>query len=280
MNNDKMLTRIGNLLRQAEGTDNQSEADAFTETAQRLATTHSVSLELARAAAGARDKTAVPITRHCVIGERGKKGLRTYVSLMLAIATNNNVRCDIAHNSTFVIRYGFESDIDVVDALYASLIVQMVKASEVYLQSGDWKNTKIQRLVPYRDECGHRYQRWETRTPNRLQARIEFQAGYSAHIDERLSAAREQATRDIDATNGVDDSRPGSAPSAELVLKGKDVAVADHYKKSSVARGSYRANSRATTYSQAARDAGAAAAAKAQIGEQATLGGSARKLTA
>lgn len=280
MNNDKMLTRIGNLLRQAEGTDNQSEADAFTEAAQRLATTHSVSLELARTAAGARDKTAVPITRTSTIGKRGKKGLRTYVGLMSAIANTNSVRLDIATNSTFVIQYGFESDVNTVDALYASLVVQMVKASELYLRSGEWKNTRIHRLVAYRDEYGRRYQQWEARTPNRLQARIEFQVGYAVRIGKRLAAAREQATRDIDATNGVGDTRSAGAPSAELVLKGKDVAVNDHYKKVSPARGSYRANSRSTTYGQAARDAGAAAADKAQIGEQVALGGSARKLTA
>ena len=38
MTDDKMLARIAALLRQAEGTDNSHEADAFMGAAQRLAT--------------------------------------------------------------------------------------------------------------------------------------------------------------------------------------------------------------------------------------------------
>ena len=37
MTDDKMLARIAALLRKAEGTDNQHEADAFMAAAQRLA---------------------------------------------------------------------------------------------------------------------------------------------------------------------------------------------------------------------------------------------------
>jgi hypothetical protein len=49
MTDDKMLARIAALLRQAEGTDNQHEADAFMAAAQRLATATSIDLALARA---------------------------------------------------------------------------------------------------------------------------------------------------------------------------------------------------------------------------------------
>lgn len=278
MNNDKLLTRIGNLLRQAEGTDNAAEAEAFTEAAQRLATTHSVSLELARATAGSRDKAISPIQRRCGIGERGKKGLRTYVALMLAIAKNNNVKIDIATNSTFVVQYGFESDIDTVDALYSSLVVQMVKACEAFLQSGEWRNTRIQRQVTRRGAYGS-YTDWEERVPTQLQARLEFQTGYAHKIGERLAAGRAQATADIDAANAVDATCTDKR-SAELVLRGKDVAVADHYKATSKARGSYRGNRRGKTYGAAARQAGADAAAQARLSGQNSIGGSRRKLSA
>ena len=83
--NEKLLTRIGNLLRQAEGTDNEHEAASFTEAAQRLATSNSIDLELARARASDRDKPRVPITRMIEIGEKGKKGLRNYVQLFLSL---------------------------------------------------------------------------------------------------------------------------------------------------------------------------------------------------
>jgi hypothetical protein len=46
---DRLVDRVGKLLAQAEGTDNEHEAAAFVERAQQLATEHAVDLELARA---------------------------------------------------------------------------------------------------------------------------------------------------------------------------------------------------------------------------------------
>jgi hypothetical protein len=54
MTDDKMLARIAALLRQAESTDNTHEADAFMAAAQRLATTTSIDLAVARAHAATR----------------------------------------------------------------------------------------------------------------------------------------------------------------------------------------------------------------------------------
>ena len=48
MTDDKMLARIAALLRQAEGTDNAHEAEAFMAAAQRLATATSIDLAVAR----------------------------------------------------------------------------------------------------------------------------------------------------------------------------------------------------------------------------------------
>ena len=45
------------------------------------------------------------------------------------IASANDVKCDVASNSTFVYAYGFAEDIDASHALYASLVMQMVKSS-------------------------------------------------------------------------------------------------------------------------------------------------------
>jgi len=49
MSDPKMLERIAALLRQAENTDNPHEAEAFMSAAQRLATTTSIDLAVARA---------------------------------------------------------------------------------------------------------------------------------------------------------------------------------------------------------------------------------------
>ena len=136
MSEDKMLARIAALLRQAENTDNTHEADAFMAAAQRLATTTSIDLAVARAHAATRTAAQVPVQRTITIGEAGTKGLRTYVQLFVLIGLANDLKCDVASNSTFVYAYGFAEDIDATHALYASLVMQMVKASEAYIASG------------------------------------------------------------------------------------------------------------------------------------------------
>src|ERR1700730_16600601 len=145
MPDDKMLARIAALLRQAEGTDNAHEAEAFMAAAQRLATATSIDLAVARSARsmglGASAKAQDPVQRTITIGNAGTKGLRTYVQLFAVIAAANDVKVDVASNSTFVYAYGFAEEIATRHALYASLVMQMVRASESYLASGKHRPT-------------------------------------------------------------------------------------------------------------------------------------------
>src|SRR5271163_2088821 len=140
MTDDKMLARIAALLRQAEGTDNAHEADAFMSAAQRLATVASIDLAVARSHAANRSAAQGPTQRTVTVGAPGTKGLRTYVQLFVGIAVANDVRCDVASNSTFLYAYGFAEDIDASHALYASLVVQMVRASEA---RGTWQASRV-----------------------------------------------------------------------------------------------------------------------------------------
>src|SRR5260370_39086600 len=112
MTDDKMLARIAALLRQAEGTDNAHEADAFMTAAQRLATAASIDLAGARSHATNRSAAQAPTQRTVTIGTAGSKGLRTYVQLFVLIATANDVRCDIASDSTLLYAYGVAADMD------------------------------------------------------------------------------------------------------------------------------------------------------------------------
>src|SRR6478752_647585 len=141
MSNDKMLARIAALLRQAEGTDNVHEAEAFMTAAQRLATATSIDLAVARAHSAQRTAAQAPVQRTITIGEPGTRGLRTYVQLFVVIAMANDVKCDVASNSTYVYAYGFGEDIDASHALYAGLLVQMVRASDTYIASGAHRPT-------------------------------------------------------------------------------------------------------------------------------------------
>ena len=237
MTDDRMLARIAALLRQAEGTDNPHEAEAFMTAAQRLATSTSIDLAVARAHAATRTAAQVPTTRTITIGEPGSRGLRTYVQLFAGIATANDVRCDVASNSTYVYAYGFAEDIDTSHALYASLVVQMVRACDVYLATGAHRPTPT------------------------ITARLNFQLAFGSRIAQRLAEARDQARR------AATEDR-SAAPGTALALRNKEVELRDHYRTQSRARGTWRASSSSAGYSSAARRAGDRA------GQQARLGGS------
>lgn len=240
MTDDKMLARIGALLRQAEGTDNAHEAEAFMAAAQRLATATSIDLAVARSHADKRTKSQMPVQRTITIGEPGRRGLRTYVQLFVVIAAANDVKCDVASNSTFVYAYGFGEDIDASHALYASLVMQMVRASEAYISSGAHRPTPT------------------------ITARLNFQLAFGARVGQRLIEAKEEAEKEA-----TEDRRPGTA----IALRNKDVELKDFYRQTSAARGTWRATSATAGYSSAARRAGDRAGRKARLGGSPELAG-------
>ena len=254
---DKLLTRIGNLLRQAEGTDNEHEAETFTQAAQRLATAASIDLEVARQAAANRDSAATPTLTQIHLGERGKRGLKTFAQLFVEIAKANDVQVDIAHNSTYVVAYGYSTDIRVVEALYASLVVQMAAAGDAYIKVGEWRNHSINRRVRRRS-----YGRMETvveRGPlSAVTARIQFHTAFAYTVGQRLAEAREAAINDSNSATEA------AGTSTALVLKGKEVAVQDFYKRTSSARGTWNSG-RANAYSDHAHRAGARAGSSATL---------------
>lgn len=235
-----MLARIAALLRQAEGTDNQHEADAFMSAAQRLATATSIDLAVARSHSAERTKAQMPVQRTITIGEAGTKGLRTYVQLFVVIGLANDVKCDVASNSTFVYAYGFAEDIDATHALYASLVFQMVKASESYIASGAHRPTPT------------------------ITARLNFQLAFGARIGQRLEQAKEEAQQEADRND-----RPGTA----IALRDKDIELKSFYRQASRARGTWRATSASAGYSSAARRAGDRAGKRARLGPSPELSG-------
>ena len=92
ISDDKMLARIAALLRQAEGTDNAHEAEAFMSAAQRLATATSIDLAVARSHADKRTPAQTPVQRTITIGTAGSKGLRTYVQLFVVVPAATSER--------------------------------------------------------------------------------------------------------------------------------------------------------------------------------------------
>ncbi|MBV9320338.1 MAG: DUF2786 domain-containing protein [Mycobacterium sp.] len=242
MSDDKMLARIAALLRQAEGTDNLHEAEAFMAAAQRLATATSIDLAVARAHSAKRTAAQTPVQRTITIGIAGTRGLRTYVQLFVVIAAANDVRCDVATNSTFVYAYGFAEDIDASHALYASLVVQMVRASDSYIASGAHRPTPT------------------------ITARLNFQLAFGARIGQRLADAREQTRQEAQKDRG-------RAPGTAIALRDKDIELRDYYGSASTARGTWQANRASAGYSSAARRAGDRAGKRARLGNNPELSG-------
>ncbi|TKV56923.1 DUF2786 domain-containing protein [Nakamurella flava] len=273
---DKDLARIAALLRKAEGTDNEHEADAYLQAAQRLATLSSVDLAVARAHTSQREQRVVPTQRTITIGESGKRGLRTYVLLFVVIGQANNLTCDVARDSTRVYAYGFGSDIDLTEALYASLVVQMVRASDAYIKSGDHSRELVLRQVETADRRGRRATRTVARPVHATTARISFQEAFAARIGRRLMEAKQESERAAVAA-----SRPGtgaaSAGAAEtgvaLVLRAREVELAEHYATQSQARGRWGGVSSSVPRAGRAQRAGDQAGRRARLGAEREIGG-------
>ncbi|NKY60282.1 DUF2786 domain-containing protein [Nocardia flavorosea] len=264
---ERLLTRIGGLLRQAESTDNEHEAEAFLAAAQRLATRSSIDLAVARAHTRDRERGAALVQRMIPIGEPGRKGLRTYVQLFVAIADANDVRCDVARTSTQVYAYGYAADIDVCEALYSSLLVQMVQASDRYIKSGAHRSATMEKVVVERRR-GRRVRRVVRVPVAGVTARLNFQMAFAARVGARLAETRKEVeraatTRDTRAAEPISEEQ---AAGTALALRGKELELADFYSRNSEARGTWRGPQTSTGYAPDARQAGDRAGRVARLG--------------
>ncbi len=242
MTDDKMLARIAALLRQAEGTDNAHEAEAFMAAAQRLATATSIDLAVARSHADKRTPAQTPVQRTVTIGEAGSRGLRTYVQLFVVIASANDVQ----------LRRGIELDVRVRVRVCRGhrrdprAVCQPGgsdgRASDAYISSGAHRPTPT------------------------ITARLNFQLAFGARIGQRLVEAREQTQREAKK----DRRRP---PGTAIALRDKEIELRDYYRGASKARGTWQASRAAAGYSSAARRAGDRAGKRARLGNSPELSG-------
>ena len=238
---DRLVDRIGKLLAQAEGTDNEHEAAAFVERAQQLATAYAVDLELARGRQRNKQSrgAAVPLVQERIeIGARGKRGNRHRVLLYSVVARANDVLVNVAHDSTYVLGFGHRADLEVVERLWASLAVQMVAASQRRMDQGEHR------------AAGIAGQTW----------RLSFYDGWVEAVGTRLQAARDKAVAETPT--------PSGEPSAALVLRDKGERVSSFYAANSEARGSWRGPwSGRTAVSGRARAAGRSDGQRADLGQ-------------
>jgi len=119
----RLLDRVRALLAKAESTTFPAEAETYTAKAQELVARHSIDEALLVARSG--EAAVVPFARRIGVDHphEGEKA-----SLLSAVAAAN--RCHTVWSSElgFSTVFGFDADIDAVDLLYTSLLVQANRA--------------------------------------------------------------------------------------------------------------------------------------------------------
>lgn len=277
---DKITVLVAKLLNQAENAATEAEASTFMAKAQTLATDHSVDLAIARQVTAKAEQREQPEVRNISVGPRGAKGNAKKVRLISAIAGVNSVTLNIFHDSHGVIAYGFPSDIDMVEALYNSLVVQMTSAGDAYIKSGEYKKETTTVVRKVKVGQYYTFQGWRneydrevvTKPVDGRVARASFYDGFTSRIRHRLQMAANEAIETYDARHqeevtdesGVKPVGFDSAPGAALALVQKEVEVRDFYKAKSTARGSWRGGS-SSGHSSHGTSAGRAAGDRARL---------------
>ncbi|MFI6760005.1 DUF2786 domain-containing protein [Micromonospora sp. NPDC050417] len=177
----RLLDRVRALLAKAESTTFPAEAEAYTAKAQELVTRHSLD-EALLIARGGETATVVPFARRIGVDHpyEGEKA-----SLLDAVARANRCHTVWSPELAFSTVFGFDADIDAVDLLYTSLLVQ------------------AHRTMAQNEPPGGKAGR------ARLKAfRQSFLVAFSVRIGERLAtaaqAALEEVTTDVGGTGVTD----------------------------------------------------------------------------
>ncbi|MFF8275230.1 DUF2786 domain-containing protein [Streptomyces lateritius] len=199
----RMLTRIRALLAKAEATGYPEEAEALTAKAQELMARHS--LDEAALAAGAPTGAKPGAVRIGVDApyEQAK------AILLDAVATANHCRAVWNEAYGFSTVVGFEADLEAVELLHASLLVQGTAAmtrAEAEQRAGGRKRTKSFRqsfLLAYANRLGARLatasRRVASETPTLLPALASREVAVTSHADAmfpQTSTARVRAMWD------------------------------------------------------------------------------------
>lgn len=266
-----LMDKIGALLLKAERSDNEHERDAYLSKAQQLATLASVDLEAARLRQTNKEKRETPTSKTVRLFDTSdrSKTKAFFVWLMVEIGRTQDVRSAISHNSNVVYLYGYPSDIEVTEALYATLSQQMVAECEAWLKTGEYKQESRVYERKVRNDDMWSWNRLTTVTVRKpvdgRTARRSFYEGFRKKIVDRLRQAKAEAVK-----AAPDAVINGQSVSAELVLVSKAESVADYYRTHSGARGSYRGSGHGG--SSTGNAAGSAAGARARMGGGASLG--------
>jgi hypothetical protein len=264
----KTMERIAALIAKAESTTHPEEAHAFIAGAQRIATANAIDLAVARQHAQRADRRELLAQRRLDIGPPRAHANARLVALLVTVTWHNDVRCTITRGNTSVTMYGFGSDMDVVQALYSSLAVQMVTAAHDAIRRGE-----------HRKEENHYFSEraWEYRSDART-FKANFYDGFIAAIGQRLADARQDAVAAAQRSAGAGAGADAAAPedqggSIALVLRSKAEAVQRYFEDETThIRGTWRPTT-TTADLRGARAAGQRAGRSAALSGRDALGG-------
>lgn len=193
--------KIAKLLKMAEDPSLSEEAAAnYLTAASELQLKMQLSDAEIRAAGGSKNVTDKLITRNVLTDKHGNY-VKARRELMFGLAKIFNVRSTMYTDRSAIILYGFESDIDFVESMYTSIVIQLRGHMET-----DWIMNGRPKAPYYIKE-------------NKRTWCTSYAHGYVARVLERIRYSRR------DQENEVRVSTPG----AELVLYDRNQAVTEFY---------------------------------------------------
>jgi hypothetical protein len=183
MDRAKVLDKIQKLLAQAEGTSHEGEASAFLAKAQELQEAYLIEQhELIRDGQAKAEEIGFIVT----LEGKSTPLIKAKRELMWGLAALNRCMSTMAHDRSYVRIYGFESDRELVLAMFNSIMMQLQTAMP------------IAERTDYNTFSGP-VKGW----------RVSFAHGYVRRVLERLNDAQMRRNQDAQAA---------STPGAELVL--------------------------------------------------------------
>lgn len=224
----KTLNRIGSLLAKAESTDSEHEREALMSKAQSIATLAAIDLETARQRQADKTRREAPIKKTVQLLPEGVTQLRThFVSLASLIVNNNDLRMTYyAGNKNLITNlFGFPSDIDVMELLFASLAYQMKSAADAYIKSGEYKGDTWEDFDCSCRECqwNHSGSGWHMKFVDARVARNQFYTEFLRSIGTRMHEARRDAIKEATV----------ESTGTDLVLASKTEEVNEFYRETS-----------------------------------------------
>lgn len=259
----KTLDRLAKVLAQADNAATVGERDAYMTKAMELSAASGIELAVARAHQADKTKREEPIERAVLVNDYTRKRARDYfMRLFLDIAAANDCKALIGYKSYRGFLHGFPSDIEVVEALYATLSVQMEVEANAALRRGE---NKVQGENLFGEPA-------KVSTVDGRVWRREFYDGFIGRIKARLWEAKRAAQK----AAGADVESSGTA----IALRDKAKEVEEFFdKETSWRRMGTWSPSETSGYSGGAREAGHAAGARASLGreDENAMSGSNRK---